>query len=223
MSGARRCLAIARGALLLGLLAPVPASAAAGSASPVCLPPASAPAPAPAAATPLAAAPEQVLACIGPQPISAAAFRHWAAIAARAEGPPTKGHPAPSVTAAKQEVMDFLISSNWVLGEARDLGLHVSEAEVRRRFDHVRNQQFRTRREFHAFLRASGETLADLVFRVRLNLASERIEMHVAAGHRGARSQASALAKFLVTFKRKWQAQTSCASQYAVADCGRVY
>jgi foldase protein PrsA len=199
---------------------PVISSAGVSSAS-AALCPWSATAPSPTAPPP--PPPEQVLACIGAQSITGAAFSHWAAIAAKAEGPPRKGHPPPSAVAVKQEVMGFLISSDWVLGEARDLGVHVTEAEVRHRFDHIRDQQFHTRREFHAFLRASGETLGDLVFRVRLNLTSIRIQRHIVAGHHGTRSKERALETFVVNFKRKWQARTACASQYAVPDCGRVY
>ncbi|MCW3056106.1 MAG: peptidylprolyl isomerase [Solirubrobacterales bacterium] len=215
-----RCVAVARGAVVLSVLLPATSSAVAGTPMPAACPPtASVPSP----ATPLTPPPEQVVACIGAQPITGAAFSHWAAIAAKAVGPPGKGRPPPSAAAVKQEVMSFLISSNWVLGEAQDLGLHVTEAEVRHSFDHIRDQQFHTRREFHAFLRASGETLGDLVFRLRLNLTSVRIQRHIVAGHHGTRSKERALETFVVNFKRKWQAQTSCASQFAVPDCGRVY
>jgi hypothetical protein len=212
--------AAAQGAVVLSLLVSATPSAAAAPAAPAVCPPAAS---APSTATPLAPPPEQVLACIGTQSIRGAAFAHWAVIAAKAYGPPSKAHPPPSAAVVAQEVMGFLISSDWVLAEAQDLRLHVTEPEVRRTFDHIRNQQFHTRREFHAFLRASGQTLADLVFRVRLNLTSERIQRHIVAGHHGSRNQARALATFVVSFKRKWQAQTSCASQYAVSDCGRVY
>jgi hypothetical protein len=215
----RRCVAAIRGAIVLSLLVPVISSAGVSSASAALCPPSATP---PSPAAPQPPPPDQVVACIGAQPITGAAFSHWAAIAAKAEEPPGK-RPPPSAAAVKQEVMGFLISSNWVLGEARDLGVHVTEAEVRHSFDHIRNQVFHTRREFHAFLRASGETLGDLVFRMRLNLTSVRIQRHIIAGHHGTRSKERALETFVVNFKRKWQAQTSCASQFAVADCGRVY
>ncbi|MEA2200439.1 MAG: foldase protein PrsA [Solirubrobacteraceae bacterium] len=215
-----RCVAAALGALILSLLLAATSSAAAGTPMPAaCAPTASVPSP----ATPLAPPPEQVVACIGSQPITGAAFAHWAVIATKGDGPPSKGHPPPSAAAVKQQVMGFLISSDWVLAEAQDLRIHVTEAEVRRTFDHLRNQVFHTRREFHAFLRSSGETLADLVFRVRLTLTSVRIQRHIVAGHHGTRSRQRALETFVANFKRKWQAQTSCASQFAVADCGRVY
>jgi hypothetical protein len=165
---------------------------------------------------PPAAAPQQVVVCIGLEPISGATLEHWTAVAEKAEARAGR-------TAATRESMAFLISGDWVLDEARDLGVQVSELEVRHNFDHIRAQQFHTRREFRAFLRSSGQTVADLLFRTRLNLTSERIQRHFLSGHAGAKSKAEALARFVAGFKRKWKAQTYCAAAYAVGDCGRVF
>jgi hypothetical protein len=109
-----------------------------------------------------------------------------------------------------------------VLGEATDLNIRVSEGEVRHTFDHIRNQQFPKKKEFKAFLKQSGQTVADLLFRVRLNLTSTRIQRHVTAGHRGVRSQQRALKRFIHHFKLKWEAQTYCDPAYVVQDCGHV-
>jgi hypothetical protein len=128
----------------------------------------------------------------------------------------------PSTAEVTKEVMGFLVSSDWVLGEAADLNIDVSEAKVRHTFDRIRGEQFPKQKEFKIFLRKSGETVADLLFRVRLNLTSERIEKRVVAGHRGARSQLRATERFVHEFKLKWTAQTSCEPGYAISDCGHV-
>ena len=119
--------------------------------------------------------------------------------------------------------MSFLLSGYWLLGEASDLGLHISEAQVRRSFDRIRAQQFHKRRQFNAFLRSSGETVGDLLFRVRLNLTSVRIQRHILSGHGSAKSKQKALARFVLGFRRKWKPQTYCASAYADANCARVF
>ncbi|HEY2142042.1 MAG TPA: hypothetical protein VGG98_08280 [Solirubrobacteraceae bacterium] len=118
--------------------------------------------------------------------------------------------------------MGFLLSSDWVLGEATDLNIHVSETEVRHTFDDVRAEQFPKQREFKAFLRQSGQVVADLLFRVRLNILSTRIQRQVLAGHRGGRSRQRALKRFVHDFKLKWIAQTYCDPRYAMQDCGHV-
>jgi hypothetical protein len=198
------------------------ASSAAEVPAPACPPPAILPAltPAPPASSP--PAPGQTLVCVAAQPITGETYSHWVTVAETSAGPSRKGHPAPSATELRSEVLGFLISSEWVKGEAADLGARVSAGEVRRSFDRVRNQQFPKRREFERFLRQSGETVADLLFRVELNLLSEWVQKRVVAGHHSASSKERALSNFVKAFKARWQAQTYCAPQYAVADCGHV-
>src|ERR1700683_4838612 len=131
-------------------------------------------------------APGQILVCVGSQPITGAVFEHWSTVAIKSEGSNPKQPPAQGELIG--EVMGFLISSDWVLGEASALHVHVSTTAVRRTFDRIRKQQFHTRKEFKAFLERSGETIADLMLRVKLNLLSSRIQKHVLAGHRGGAS-----------------------------------
>jgi SurA N-terminal domain len=181
------------------------------------LPPA---APAPPASSP--PAPDQTLVCVAAQAITGQTYSHWLTVASKDAGSPGKGHPAPSATALRNEVLGFLISSDWVKGEAADLGVRLSAGEVRKNFDHIRNQQFPKRKEFEQFLRQTGQTVADLLFRVELNLLSERVQKRVVAGHHSASSKQRALSRFVTGFKAKWQAQTYCAAQYAVSDCGHV-
>jgi SurA N-terminal domain len=214
--------------LALMIVLPAGAQAPAGGCPPSPTSPVSAPPTTSPLTSPLSPPPEQIVACVGAQSITGATFSHWASIARKSEEPSPKAvqtaskHHAPSADEVISQVMGFLISSDWMLGEATDLNIHVSESEVRHTFDHIRTQQFPKKKEFKAFLRQSGETVADLLFRVRLNLTSTRIQKHVLAGHRGSRSQQHALKRFVHDFKLKWEAQTYCDPGYAVTDCGHV-
>jgi foldase protein PrsA len=80
----------------------------------------------------------------------------------------------------KQEVLGFLISSEWILGEAASLGVHVSDAEVKKQFLKIRTQQFPTAAEFEKFLASSGQTVSDLLLRVKLNMLSQKIQQKIA-------------------------------------------
>jgi hypothetical protein len=173
----------------------------------------------PATPGPIEPVSEQIVACIGSQSIMGATFQHWAHVARRAEGP-FKHHQ--SRGAVVQQVMGFLISADWILGEAQDRNIVVSEAEVRQAFDHLRSQQFPKRRAFKRFLKQTGQTVADLLLRVRLSILSERIQRSVVAGHHGARSRQRAMESFVHKFQAKWTVQTYCAPAYAVQDCGHV-
>lgn len=118
--------------------------------------------------------------------------------------------------------MGFLISADWVIGEANALHIHVSPAVVGRKFKELRRQQFHKRSEFTAFLKRTQQTVADLELRVELNLLSQRIQKRVAAGHRGKRAQQHALMHFVSAFRAKWTGQTYCQADYTVKDCGHV-
>jgi hypothetical protein len=160
--------------------------------------------------------------CVGSQAIAGATYSQWLTVARKADGPPAKGQPASSVTELRNEVLGFLITSDWLKGEAEDLNISVSATEVRKNFDRIRREQFPKHGEFEAFVRKSGETVPDLLFRVELNLLSRRIQKHVVVGHRSASSKGRALSRFVKAFKVKWEAQTYCASEYDVTDCGHV-
>jgi foldase protein PrsA len=103
---------------------------------------------------------------------------------------PAKGQPAPTQAQLKsqceqqykslqQEVLGFLISSEWVLGEASSLGVKVSDKEVKKRFNQIKEQQFPKAAEFEKFLSSSGQTVSDLLLRVKLNLLSSKIQQKI--------------------------------------------
>jgi hypothetical protein len=207
-------------ALAIVFLASVGSSAAEVTAS-ACPPAASPPVPAaPPASSPPAGA--ETIVCVAAQAISGQTYSHWLTIAIKDGGSSANGHPALSATELRSEVLGYLISSAWVKGEAASLGVDVSAREVHKEFDHIRSQQFPKRGGFERFQRQTGQTVADLLFRVELNLLSERIQKHVLAGQHGAPAKQRALLRFLKTFKARWEAHTYCAAQYAVADCGHV-
>ena len=92
-------------------------------------------------------------------------------------------------TSLKQEVLGFLISSEWVIGEAANLGVKVSDAEVKKEFEKIKNEQFPKAAEFEKFLATSGQTVSDLLLRVKLNMLSSKIQQKIAEG-KGAPSKA---------------------------------
>jgi foldase protein PrsA len=80
----------------------------------------------------------------------------------------------------QQEVLGFLISSSWVIGEAKSLGVKLTDKEVESQFLHIKHQQFPKAAEFEKFLASSGQTVSDLLLRVKLNLLSQKIQQKIA-------------------------------------------
>ncbi len=102
----------------------------------------------------------------------------------------TKGSKAPTEAELKkqcetqykslqQEVLGFLTSSAWVLGEANSLGVKLSDKEVQEQFLKIKHQQFKKPEEFEKFLSTSGQTVSDLLLRVKLNMLSQKIQAKI--------------------------------------------
>lgn len=108
----------------------------------------------------------------------------------KTEPKPEKGQKAPTPAQLKsqcetqykslqQEVLGFLISSSWVLGEAESLGVKLTDNEVHKQFAKIKQQEFPKAAEFEKFLSGSGQTISDLLLRVKLNMLSQKIQQKV--------------------------------------------
>jgi foldase protein PrsA len=83
-------------------------------------------------------------------------------------------------TSLSSQVMDFLIKAYWYQADAAALHVKVSTAEVTQQFDQDRKQQFPTAAAFQTFLTQTGQTLQDILFRVRVNaLFTKLVNRHV--------------------------------------------
>ena len=69
----------------------------------------------------------------------------------------------------KGEVMQFLIQAEWVQQEAADRDVEVSEKEVRDSFDQQKQQAFPKAADYKAFLKDSGMSEEDILYRVELD------------------------------------------------------
>jgi foldase protein PrsA len=120
-------------------------------------------------------------------PAYTACIAHLAATAPK----PAKGQKAPTSAQLKseceqqykslqQQVLGFLISSDWVIGEASHLGVKLTDAEVKKQFVKIKTQQFPKASEFEAFLAKSGQTVSDLLLRIKaVSLLPQRIEAKI--------------------------------------------
>lgn len=133
-----------------------------------------------ALAAPAAAQAPVVATVDGVGEVTRAQFDHWAVIAARAAGRrrvPPAGTPA--YGRIRDQVVELLVQQLWVQGEANQRGIVVTDEQVRRSFARQRRQSFPRRGSFRRFLRRSGYTVADIRFRVRLELTSDRLRREV--------------------------------------------
>jgi foldase protein PrsA len=79
----------------------------------------------------------------------------------------------------KGEVMTFLIQAEWVSQEADDQGVEVSQAAVRKSFEDQKKQAFPTEKAYDEFIKNSGMSEEDILYRVELNQLQEKLTQKV--------------------------------------------
>jgi len=103
---------------------------------------------------------------------------------------PARGQPAPTdVTlraqcrqqndALVQQTMGTLIQNLWIEKEAKEQGVTVSDAEVRRQLAATKRQSFPTEAAYQRFLRTSGMTQADVLDRVRIQAIAAKLSRKI--------------------------------------------
>lgn len=81
-------------------------------------------------------------------------------------------------TALRQQTLEYLISSKWTIGEARDEGLGVSARDVARALEQKQASYPNGEPEFRETLTATARTLADLEHEIEVELSSARIRQN---------------------------------------------
>jgi foldase protein PrsA len=84
--------------------------------------------------------------------------------------------------ALRDQVMQLLVSFKWIEGEAKAMGVKLSDAEVRKNFEKQRKQQFPKDADYKKFLKDSGQSEQDIIQRVRLELLSNKIRDKIVKG-----------------------------------------
>jgi foldase protein PrsA len=82
----------------------------------------------------------------------------------------------------RDQVLNLLISFEWIEGEAERQNVSATDAEVRKAFEQQREQSFPKEEDYKEFLRTSGQTEADILKRVRLDTLSTKIRDKVVKG-----------------------------------------
>jgi foldase protein PrsA len=106
---------------------------------------------------------------------------------------PAKGQPAPKdadfrnqckqeYESLRNQVLQLLISTQWLEGEAAEQDVSITDAQVRKTFDQQKKQSFPKEKDYQDFLRTSGFTEADVLLRVRNEELEKRLVEKVQKG-----------------------------------------
>ena len=166
----------------------------------------------PASSTDASAASVGTVARVANVPIAKSSYEHWLAVETKLGGSANASHRA----------LAFLITSQWVLGEAAARHVSVSEAEVKDRYEQLAKQSFPKAGELQKYLASSGQTEADLLARIKVELSTEKIAAQVTAG-KSASAHSAILAAFQTSFHAHWKALTDCEPGYVMEDCKQYH
>jgi foldase protein PrsA len=106
---------------------------------------------------------------------------------------PAKGQPATKDSDLKaqckqeyeglrDQVMQLLIQDKWVNGEAKKQKIKLTDAEVKKKFAEQKKQSFPKEKDYQEFLKTSGFTEEDVLFRVRLEELSNKVREKATKG-----------------------------------------
>jgi foldase protein PrsA len=84
--------------------------------------------------------------------------------------------------ALRDQVLQLLVSFEWIEGEAKQQNIKVTDAEITKTFDKQKKEAFPKAADFTKFLKDSGQTEKDIVKRVRLDTLSNKIREKVTKG-----------------------------------------
>src|SRR6478736_6683148 len=82
----------------------------------------------------------------------------------------------------RNQVLQLLISFQWIQGEAESMDVKVTDAEVKKSFDEQKKQSFPKDEDYKKFIKTSGQTEEDILQRVKLDLLSNKIRDKVVKG-----------------------------------------
>jgi hypothetical protein len=119
----------------------------------------------------------------------------------------------------RQQTMALLIQSIWFEKEAEALGIDVSDAKVEKVLRDTKRQSFPRKGDYERFLRATGMTQDDVLFRLRVNELGTAITRHVQRG--AGKDKRKRLEAFGREFQKRWTEQTECRAGFVIRSfCG---
>ena len=106
---------------------------------------------------------------------------------------PAKGQPNPSDSdyknqckqeyeALRDQVLQLLINGEWIQGEAHDLGIKLTDAKVKQALIDQKKQSFPEQKDYDAFIKQTGYTTEDLLYRVKISELTNKVRDKVIKG-----------------------------------------
>ncbi len=119
----------------------------------------------------------------------------------------------------EEEAMGELLDGLWIQGQAEEMGIRVTDKQVASELAQIKKENFKSGKEFHAFLKHVHFTLRDVRYRVELQILSTRIQERIAMGTWTQKEAQAVFTAFVAAYKKRWRSRTVCAPLYAIERC----
>ena len=121
--------------------------------------------------------------------------------------------------AVKAQALGYLIQARWIVAEAAEEGVKVSDSLVRERFAQLRKQAYPTDAALRRYLDERQLTLPDLLFELKRNLLNEKILASFKAKVEKIGGGKKTYIKLALQRYKSMVARTKCRSGYVVPSC----
>jgi hypothetical protein len=130
-----------------------------------------------------------------------------------------KGRCRQSYEALHEEVLNILITFQWVIGESAQRGVRVTDKEVQREYERFNAEKFPKPGEFQRFLEYTGWSEADDKLSLKMDLLYQKLGQKVSAAASSPEAGQRAFGEFIREFTKRWVARTNCRKSDIVSDC----
>jgi foldase protein PrsA len=118
--------------------------------------------------------------------------------------------------ATRQHILDLLILYQWMLSEAAEKHMNITDQEAIADLKEHEHSQFTSPTAFQNYLAWTGLSMADEILRFKNNLLANKILKNVIGNPR---LNAEQRHRAYVGFIQKWVAKTNCNPRYIVPNC----
>src|SRR5262245_49678017 len=134
--------------------------------------------------------------------------------AARMGLPKPPSRSSPQYRTLRDTAMSDVLLSRWILGEAQERGITVSDAEITAQLKQTAQQQFGGEKQFQAYLKQAGFSPQQARDTIEQSLITSQLQKQVLADAKGNSARKAAADQFQAEFIAKWRSRTECAHGY---------
>jgi SurA-like protein len=125
----------------------------------------------------------------------------------------------PKYKAVEEKALGEQFDAIWIQGQAAEMGIAVTRKEVTAELAQIKKENFKSEKQYHAFLKHAHYTRQDVLNRVRLQLLSTKIEEQVARSVKSPQEVKEVFSAFVAEYRARWRSRTVCAARYAIERC----